>query len=90
MHSHPHLLTHLPALQLSEDKKVLTPFRGPLDVAHLKSFLTGLTSGRTDGAQPYPASIPSAASLVASAPEWDGKDAPVTSAEEFSLEDLEL
>ena len=65
------------------------PFRGTMDKERLKSFVVGLTAGRADGAQAFPAELASAASLVETVAAWDGKDAAVEAvAEEFSLDEL--
>jgi len=73
---------------VSDDKKVFTPFRGVLDVAHIKSFVVGLTSGRSEGTQPFPTGVASAGSGLAAVAAWDGKDAVVEATEEFSLDEL--
>lgn len=72
---------------ISLDKKVFTPYRGPLDGAALGKWVTSLAV-RNEGAVPLPAALPA----IASAAEWDGKDAaaPAPSAEEISLEELGL
>ena len=74
---------------VSDDKKVIMPFRGTMDKDRLKSFVVGLTAGRADGAQAFPAAVTSASSLISTVAAWDGKDAVVEPvAEEFSLDEL--
>jgi hypothetical protein len=88
---------HRRRLQISEDKRVLTPYLGALEAGKIKSFVDGLAAGRAAGARPFPAGTASAGSLVAASgvEPWDGKDysAPGSAGgggEEFSLDDLDL
>lgn len=73
---------------MSDDKKMFTPLRGAMDAAHVKAFALGLTAGRAEGATPFPAGTASAGAGLVTVPAWDGKDAAVEVAEEFSLDEL--
>lgn len=72
---------------VSLDKKVFTPYRGPLDGGALGKWATSLAV-RNEGAVPLPAALPAIATVA----EWDGKDAaaPAPAEEEISLEELGL
>lgn len=83
--------------QISEDKRVLTPYLGALEAGKIKSFVDGLAAGRAAGARPFPAGTASAGSLLAAkgVEPWDGKDyragaGGAGGGDEFSLDDLDL